>query len=524
MKGSIVLKWVLGVIAIILLLKIILWVIVQPLIRNKVEQALNNNNSGYSFQIDKVKLSLLPVSIKFESIAIFSNLENETTPDSVGIVSSVRLKGINLFSAVFKKDVRIAAITISNSDLKANIVFPENEEKSPFVSDINIEIGKLFFENVNLAITDAATASSYSVVQGNLKIYDFQLLKLDTLAPTVIEQFNINAKELSLISTDSLYTYTVQGFSYSTFSNLLEINNLAIKPNYSDYEFTKRFEYETDRFDAVLSYIRIDDFSALDYMKSGNIKSSHIDIGSLNLVAFRDKREQFKHVNRPTFQELIYNYPAILRIDSIAIFDGKITYIEHAEEASEAGFITFDKFSATLQNVTNDTIYKTESAFLELRAKALLMGKGRLSVHLKSKVFDPQNTFTLEGSLTSMEVSALNPMLEKNAFVFVKSGTIDAMDFNFTADNTKASGDLIMRYHDLDFVLVDKVTNETTSINNRIKSYLADLMVLDSNPVSVNNVRIGIIDYERDPEKFLFNYSFKSIFSGMKSSLVRQKK
>jgi hypothetical protein len=37
-------------------------------------------------------------------------------------------------------------------------------------------------------------------------------------------------------------------------------------------------------------------------------------------------------------------------------------------------------------------------------------------------------------------------------------------------------------------------------------------------------VRIGIIDYKRDPEKFLFNYFVKSILSGIKSSFERNPK
>jgi len=55
-------------------------------------------------------------------------------------------------------------------------------------------------------------------------------------------------------------------------------------------------------------------------------------------------------------------------------------------------------------------------------------------------------------------------------------------------------------------------------------SIIANKKLLDSNPVSGEPVRIGIIEYKRDPERFLFNYSFKSIFSGIKSSLTKDSK
>jgi hypothetical protein len=44
---------------------------------------------------------------------------------------------------------------------------------------------------------------------------------------------------------------------------------------------------------------------------------------------------------------------------------------------------------------------------------------------------------------------------------------------------------------------------------------------MDSNPIPGKNVREGIIDYDRDPERFLFGYCFKSILSGIQSTLVK---
>ena len=98
------------------------------------------------------------------------------------------------------------------------------------------------------------------------------------------------------------------------------------------------------------------------------------------------------------------------------------------------------------------------------------------------------------------------------------------MNFNFTANNDKATGVMTLRYHDLDVAVINKRTEKTSAIKERLSSYMANIKILDSNPLPGEKVRTGIIDYERDPEKFLFNYSFKSILSGIKSSLVLEKK
>jgi hypothetical protein len=123
-----------------------------------------------------------------------------------------------------------------------------------------------------------------------------------------------------------------------------------------------------------------------------------------------------------------------------------------------------------------------------------------------------------------MEISELNPMLEKNAFVFVKSGKIDAMNFSFTANNTKASGKMIFLYHGLDVAIKNKRTDDTTAIKELFLSIIANKLLINSNPVPGDGVRVGNIEYRRDPEKFLINYCLKSVLSGIKSSLVKMQK
>jgi hypothetical protein len=120
-----------------------------------------------------------------------------------------------------------------------------------------------------------------------------------------------------------------------------------------------------------------------------------------------------------------------------------------------------------------------------------------------------------------MDAMALNPMLENNAFIHVNSGRIDKMDFNFTANNSKATGSMTFLYHGIDVTIKNKRTDDTTSVKSWILSVVANKKIMDSNPVQGEKVRIGIIDQERDPERFLFNYGSKSILSGIKSSLEK---
>jgi len=221
---------------------------------------------------------------------------------------------------------------------------------------------------------------------------------------------------------------------------------------------------------------------------------------------------------------MIYNYPGTICLDSIHILKGKITYTEHAKMANRPGSIHFDQIHASIFKITNDTIYKTKHGLMELKAEALLMGKGKLNVSLKAKLFDHSNTFSLKGNLSAMNARELESMLRNHAFVNVQTGQVDVLKFNFTANNKKSTGKITLLYHGLHIAVLNKKTDKSTALKERIISLIANIKVPESNPLPNEEVRVGIIDYVRNPEKFLFNYCFKSILSGFKSSLVKNQK
>jgi hypothetical protein len=387
-------------------------------------------------------------------------------------------------------------------------------------SDYLMKIDKLLIDKLLVEIQNDSTAQSYTVKDGYLKIYHLQIVKLDTLNPAILKQFDFDATEMLTVTPDSLYTFTGLGINYSGISNSLTIDSFSIQPNYSQYEFTERYQFQTNRIEVGLSAVHFYNFSIESYLKSKSLLGSYIEIGKLDVNSFRDKRKPFRHVNRPAFQDMIYNYPGFIQLDSIAILSGSITHTVHAEKANEPGFISFHQLNAQIFNITNDTIYKTEEGYLELKAGAMVMGKGKLNTLLKARLFDPQNTFTVNGTLSEMDIMVLNPILEKNVFIMATSGKIDALDFSFMANNTKAIGHLNMLYHGLKLTFKNKQTGNTTAPKEQIESMIANFIVIDSNPLQGEAVRKGVIDNQRDPERFLFHYSFKAILSGIKSVII----
>ncbi|MDQ3140653.1 MAG: hypothetical protein M3Q56_00225 [Bacteroidota bacterium] len=519
MKKRFVVKLLIGLALLITIVMIVAIFFVEPWIKNKIEAELNKNNIDYRIEIRKVNLLFFYQGIDLQHISIIPLHDGAMLNAEI---RSVKLLGIDL-SSLYNKDNDIRELRITDSNIKT-IRSSRNEKRPSPLSPLNIRIGKLVIEKMNLVLGDSSSAQLLTIREGELRIENIVIAKQDTLSPRIIKNFDLDVQEFSSLSADSMYTLQLNKISYKGNAGLLTIGSFSVEPSYKGYDFTSRFRYETNCFEAAISDITIYDISAADYFASGSIASSYVTIGKLDLKAFRDKRKEFRHVNKKVFQQLIYDFPGRLRIDTLEVIKGSVEYIEHAEGANEAGKISFTELSTKICNITNDTALRNEKGFLVWKSNALLMGKGKLNVLLRSPLFDLQHTFTVSGSLGVMDAPELNPILEINGFVYVNSGKINEMNFDFTADDTKSKGKMTLLYNNLDLTIKNKVTDDTIAFREKFISYIVNTFVINANPQPRQEVREGTIDYQRDPERFLFNYCVKSIVSGLKSSITSVRK
>jgi hypothetical protein len=512
-----------GILAFVLLIMLFITLALEPWAEKKIQSKFNDSVPDYLLEIGKVNISVIKSNIALQNITLSSKQEKEGIPLLKGEIEIFNLQGVKLLKALFRQDIEISEVCISGSRITGEFSSQEKAAKAK-ISPLNIRIDRLILDDFYLDIKSDSTAQAFLISDGYLNFRSLEVGKSDTLSPALVKPFDFEAQEFKTVTADSLYTVTIVGINYSATSGDLLVSHFALQPNYTEYEFTARHRYESDRFQAECSQVSFRDFSTEDFIKTGNLTGTYIEIGEFTMKAFRDKREEFHHVNRPTFQELIYNYPGTIDIDSLSILSGSITYTEHDEEANEAGMIWFDELKASIYTISNDTVYKTKEAYIEINAEALLMGKGKTKVNLKGRLFDSENTFTAYGTLSGMEVNEMNPILEKNAFVYATTGKVESMDFSFTANNTRATGKMQMIYNGLEITFKNRNTDDTTALKERIISWIANMKVMESNPMPGEEVRTGIIYFERDPEKFLFNYFVKSILSGIKSSFERNTK
>lgn len=511
-----------GIVATISVIFLLPPLFIKPWVRNKLEKLFNAENSNYIVTIEKVKVSIILSGIELKGIKISSKCDKSGNIDTEGEITSLKLNGISLTKVIFKKAVKIRKVTITEGFIRVKFS-SDRDTLMPIVLPLDISLPIVHFERINLAVLNATNASSFSIEDCNFRLCDVKFEKHDTLSYDTVRNFEFEAKELFSVSADSMYLYSFRGVSFSRKTNTLTMDSVSIHPNYADYDFTSRYKYQKDRIEAGFRNIYVHNFDIGGLVRSGILKSSFVEIGKMNMKIFRDNRKEFQHINKPEFQDMIYNYRGIIRIDSIALFQGDITYTQHTLAANESGYISFNDIIARIYNITNDTIYKTDTAFFKLKADAVFMKKSRIAILLNARIFDSQNTFSLSGTLSSIEANELNPFIEKTAFIYINSGIINGMKFRILADHIRAHGTMTMLYERLDMTVKNKRTDDTTAFRERLLSWLVNQKVIDSNPLANQEVREGTIDYIRDPERSLIHYCGESILSGIRSSIIKGK-
>jgi hypothetical protein len=507
-----ILIWLAVILCVAILAGILVKIIAEPYIRKKIITALNAPNSDHTIAVGEIQINWITPGIKLFKVIVATKYDSSAFSIS-GEIELIEFKHIHLLRALFANEFRLNQIAISKGRLLAQSL--RDTTKGPIISEYAVQIGGISIYDLQIQYRSVADSQNLFVSGLTANIEQIEINPKDTLKPGLIKMVDLTLKKAGWYRSDSLYTITAHGLQYSENSGILETDSLDIVPRYKSYQHTDRFRYQTDRIECYIKNVVVHDFSLSQFVENGDFIATSILTDEIYLDAFRDKRKEFHHQPRKMLQDVIYSYAGILHIDSILIKEGRILYTEHAENAEEPGFVFFSGLQATLRNISNNPQLSAKEKLMTLNVKALLMGKAEILVDLNARLFEPNNIFTLSGTIGRMDLSILNPMFEKNQFINL-SGMVKTLQFGFTADLQKATGTQSFLYNDLKV----EIKNKDGLLRDKINSWIINISLVNSNPRPGEDPRIGQIDFERDPEKFIFSYSLKALMTGIKYTVT----
>jgi hypothetical protein len=123
MKGKTILKILSVTGAFLLLIVLMLILVIKPLIKKKIETTLTEFDRDLKIEIGKIHLSLIEACFKLENITLSSKPEHNGDIYINGEIGLIKFKRINIIKALFKKDIDIREVIVSNSRISVRFPF-----------------------------------------------------------------------------------------------------------------------------------------------------------------------------------------------------------------------------------------------------------------------------------------------------------------------------------------------------------------------------------------------------------------
>ena len=332
--------------------------------------------------------------------------------------------------------------------------------------------------------------------------------------------WELAAGGFSFYTQQKMYQFSASGLKLNNKEGNITIKQVLIKPLLSETEFAKKIKVQTDRIDMTFNNINL---TGVDFKKLINDNILETQTASLQplLKIFNDRTvaiDSSKVIVKYPQQSLVkLSFPFYIK--KIIVNNGAVFYKEKARKSALTGIPNFTKINAELNNVTNIPAKIKENSIVSLKASTLFLGVAPLTTAWRLPLNLSDTTFTVTGKLGQMEAIALNTITEPLAMVSVNKGKIKELTFNLKCTNYKGVGEIVFLYNDLK-VEVLKMSDDTLK-KKELLTILANTLIKNNNPVN-DNTYIGNVDYKRDIQKSFFNLLWKSIFDGVKKTVIRK--
>jgi hypothetical protein len=409
-------------------------------------------------------------------------------------------------------------ITIEmNDSLKGNkIESAKNLDLYPYIESYvdQIKVNQLNLKNVKLDLDwfdKTRLDREFDVVFSEINIGENQN-PADLLHS---KEFEISTTNLSTTTNDKLYEFNAESLVYNSLKNNVILKNISINPLLTRDDFFRKAGIQTDYLKAKTSFIEIRDIDENEWLKNNILEAGTLVFGKTELDIFRNKRYPFNHSQRPPWpQDLLKTIKQPFVFDSFILEPTLLRYSELMDISDEPGTIEFKNLIVKTGKISNRQEEINRFKNVTVDAGATIFDSGNISASFNFDLTSKNQQHTVKGSISEMPLQRVNAMLEKAAPVSVVSGNLNRFDFNLKLDDKQATGELYFGYDNFKINIMEKKAEEMRI--SKLATFWANKMMLNPKNPKGDKFEPVTIFYERDEERSIINYWWKSIFTGSK--------
>jgi hypothetical protein len=492
---------------------------------NFIDKKLENRLKGQHFGSYQVHTGEIQTSILLRRLKIMNVVIENTGTSGKITMPEISAHGIRLLPLIFKNEIIINTVVIDQPEILLIQIDQDENRKAEEAFRHEKEIGLILIKKLEIQNAAFAIQSQTKEKSDTLFLFQAETEIRDLAINSNREQVSYNNHSVGRIQMrlkdarynlpGGLYQMQFDSIAFDTDSKTLNLEKFRLTTLHSKYGIGKHTGVETDWYDISLNQINLEGIDVNALLKDAAVIFKKATLEQMDAKIFRDKRPPFpQKPDSKLPMEMVKSLPFAFHSDSILIKNSRVQYEERAEESSETGLITFNRLYASIYNLsTIDSLIKGQTA---MSTRAWVMNESLLEAEFVFPNHEYPHQYRVSGTLQPVSIEVFNPMLVPSAFVKVEEGRIKNLDFDFTYDNNRSKGQLALEYENLNISLLNKEDGS----KKRLKTFITQTFVLSKNHLKEDrSYSEGSISFERDKKKSIFNYWWKSLFSGIEDIL-----
>ena len=522
-RGAIVLTSILLiVVAIILALPLFL----NGLLEKKLVQEFNNQTQqDYNLSFSDIRIEILSRSITVDSISVSTDdtlkLKQEITATSISISG---IKWFSLLSNPFPKFGQITIdepiVHIHKSDFFSKLLSDSTKadssdpDSSKTINDLSIF--DLIITNGHATILNDEGESIISVENLSLEASEIDVNKLmDGADLLFLDELTLGGSGFTWYVQKDFYNISIENFIIDTKEKSLTLTNFEYHPLLPKYDFSIAKGYQLDRYDLKIPEISVTGLN-LESLSERHLNIDQIRVSDPWFEVFRNKQIPNREIKRikPLLNEVANSIDFSIGINHIDISGGTIIYDEHNPPFETSGGISFNDIQASLTDIRSAQHPDFESDTLKMHVETLFMDVAPLVVDLDYLVFRMDNLQNLSVKLDKIDPFVVREVLEKSGYLRVEEGMVDGLDATIQLRSEQSTGQLTLLYSGLKVSILNKDQPDRENFFQRVGDFFVNTFVVKSDN-SAEDPYIAEINFEREKDKSVFAYWWKSVLDGI---------
>jgi hypothetical protein len=516
----------------------------KAFMKNKLEAAIREKSIG----LYKIKYE----SLKIDEIAGYLSVSNmHLTYDSTRYLDLQKQgKGPSILLDIHIPKISVSDVQISRALINNEIVGRKLEIINPVINIIythsgidssrvvpSKEVYEQILGNLDLIQADTVLISNAQIITSSrrtkktsIQFQDVSIVlmnvKVDSSSHADITRLlfakdvSITCRKMTWPSVNKLYDYSADSLSLSSLSNRLRIKSFRLTPLLDEDAFVKALPVQDCRINLSISNIQMKNINMAQLFEQNLVADSML-IGTANLKIYCDPGLPHKKKNRVgTYPHQVIEKISIpFRVGKVILSNAFLEYKERNHITRQSGKVQFYKIYASISNFTNEKKAIAVNNVMTADISSKFLNRTPLKVTWLFYLLHPKGRFDVKGSVGPIEGALLNSFAEPMGSISIRKGRINIAAFNLQGNDDSMDGNVKILYEDLKVAMLKKDIGSKERHTKPMLNFMANIFIINSNPKKNEEPRVVQVHLDRDPDKSIFHFSWRTLLKGIKETM-----